>query len=164
MSSSTTFTRPTAGASLGAPPPAAASVSGDSSSHRNTSNNNSSQHQQRNVDLSLLKNLARDTLLEALTDIQGQKTLVLDRALHGPLERVVGDMAVFKVSAAERSESSEASSAASLLRRRHRVRRTLPERSESLPECGVRRASVLLLASPRPPPRGRASVERERDL
>jgi hypothetical protein len=38
---------------------------------------------------------------------------------------------------------------------RHRVRRTL-----SLPERGVCRVSVLLLASPRPPPCGRDSVER----
>ncbi|KAJ9093088.1 hypothetical protein QFC21_006584 [Naganishia friedmannii] len=76
-----------------------ASVSGDSSSHRNTSGFNTFNN--RSVDVSLLKNLARDTLLEALTDIQGQKTLILDKALSGPLG-LITDVSLLKHQAVEK--------------------------------------------------------------
>ncbi|KAJ9111681.1 hypothetical protein QFC19_001040 [Naganishia cerealis] len=96
MSTSTAFIRPSeshagqSSATRGSVPP---SASGESSSHRNTSGFNS---YTRSIDVSLLKNLAKDTLLEALTDIQGQKTLVLDKALSGPLG-LVTDVSLLKL-------------------------------------------------------------------
>jgi hypothetical protein len=69
------------------------SASGESSSQRHTS---AFSPDQKELDLSPLNNLAKETLLEALTDIQGQKTLVLDKALSGPLG-LVTDVALLKV-------------------------------------------------------------------
>jgi hypothetical protein len=72
---------------------APASVSGESSSQRHTS---AFSPYQKDLDVSPLTNLAKETLLETLTDIQGQKTLVLDKALSGPLG-LVTDVALLKV-------------------------------------------------------------------
>lgn len=71
----------------------APSVSGESSSQRNTT---SCSPYLKQLDVSPLNALAKETLLEALTDIQGQKTLVLDKALSGPLG-LVTDVALLKV-------------------------------------------------------------------
>jgi hypothetical protein len=71
----------------------APSVSGESSSQRNTA---SFSPYLKQLDVSPLNALAKETLLEALTDIQGQKTLVLDKALSGPLG-LVTDVALLKV-------------------------------------------------------------------
>lgn len=71
----------------------APSASGESSSHRHTS---AFSPYQKELDVSPLNNLAKETLLEALTDIQGQRTLVLDKALSGPLG-LVTDVALLKV-------------------------------------------------------------------
>lgn len=71
----------------------APSVSGESSSQRNTA---SFSPYLKQLDVSPLNSLAKETLLEALTDIQGQKTLVLDKALSGPLG-LVTDVALLKV-------------------------------------------------------------------
>lgn len=72
---------------------AAPSASGESSSQRHTS---AFSPYQKELDVSPLCSLAKETLLEALTDIQGQKTLVLDKALSGPLG-LVTDVALLKV-------------------------------------------------------------------
>lgn len=72
----------------------APSASGESTSQRNTA---SFSPYLKQLDVSPLNALAKETLLEALTDIQGQKTLVLDKALSGPLG-LVTDVALLKVS------------------------------------------------------------------
>ncbi|GHJ87808.1 hypothetical protein NliqN6_4210 [Naganishia liquefaciens] len=77
---------------------APASVSGESSSQRHTS---AFSPYQKDLDVSPLTNLAKETLLETLTDIQGQKTLVLDKALSGPLG-LVTDVALLKNQAVDK--------------------------------------------------------------
>ncbi|ORY34875.1 putative ATP binding protein [Naematelia encephala] len=59
-------------------PPPAPSTSGDSES-------TAAQPVEKGLEVGVLKELAREALIESLNDIQGAKTLILDPALAGPL-------------------------------------------------------------------------------